>query len=249
MSNPEEIKKQSQEQVGAKAKSNSQRIESSKKQQKVQESPKKEKNLSKQKKKTKETKSSPRILEEKSVNLIPVMSREEIKEEEKKKKINKGSLISLLFLFSISILIVGFSIISQIQLNYQKEKLFEYEEELSSYNQVIIDNNEVLQRIALYQDVQRDRYSTTKVVDHIQGILDRSGASSFSSFGFSGRTGIDFRGDARDLEELAKLWYLLTNDPKLERVTLRTLSKGSSGVSFTFEANIILEEFILLTED
>jgi Tfp pilus assembly protein PilN len=187
------------------------------------------------------------ILEEESVNLIPVMSREEIKQEEKKTKMNKGSLISLLFLFAVSIVIVGFNIISRIQLNSQEKKLIEYENELASYNQIIIDNNQILERIALYEDIQRGRYSTTKVVDYIQNILTKTAGSSFSTFGFAGTTGINFRGECRDLEELAKLWYFLANDPKLEKVELKSMSKGSSSVSFTFEANIILDEFVSLT--
>lgn len=199
----------------------------------------------KEPKKEKSTKKGPSttILEEKSVNLIPVMSREEIKEEEKKKKMNKGSLISLLLLFVVSILIVGFSIISQIQLNYQKEKLFELEDRLGVYNQVIIDNNHLLQRVLLYSDVQEGRYSTTEIVDYVQSVLARGTNTSVSSFNFTGRTGINFAGQTRDLEELSKIWYLLTNDPKLERVNLRSLSKASTSVSFNFEANIILDEF------
>ena len=56
------------------------------------------------------------------------------------------------------------------------------------------------------------------------------------------------QGETRDLEELAKLWHLLVNDPKLEKVQLKSLSKGTGSVSFVFEAHIILDEFILLAE-
>lgn len=189
------------------------------------------------------------ILEEKSINLIPVMSREQIKQEDRKNKMNKTSLLSLLFLLAISIVVVGFSIISQIQLNFQKEKLFEYEEELSKYNQLIIDNNQIQTRLFLYQDIQRGRYSTTQVVDHIQSILSKTAGSSISTFGFSSGSHINFRGESGNLEELSKLWYLLVNDPKLERVVLKSLSRGVDSVSFMFEANIILDEFILLTEN
>ena len=189
------------------------------------------------------------ILEEKSVNLIPVMSREDIKKEEKKTKMNKISLLSLLVLLAISIIIIGFTIVTTIQLNHEEQRLIDYEDELALYNQIIIDNNQILQRIYLFQDVQRDRYSTTKVVDHIQNILSKVAGSSFSTFNFSGTTGINFRGECRDLEELAKLWYLLVNDPKLSNVELRSLSRGPESVSFNFEANIILDEFILLAEN
>jgi hypothetical protein len=190
-----------------------------------------------------------KILEEKSVNLIPVMSREEVKKEDKKSKTNKASLISLLIFFSISIAVVGFNIISQIQLNHNKEKLLEQENRMLTYNQLIIDNNQILQRVFMYKDVQRGRYSTTEVVDYIQNILSKSGGATFSSFGFLGRTGIDFSGQARDLEEVAKLWYLLTKDEKINSVVLKSLSKGSTSVNYSFEANLVLEEFVTLVEN
>lgn len=185
------------------------------------------------------------ILEEKSINLIPVMSREEVKEEKRKTRMNKASLVSLLILFGISIVIVGFSIISRIQLNYQKEKLFKHEEELTAFNQIIIENNQILERVALYNDVQKDRYPITKVINHIENILSKSAGSSLSQFAFSSSTGINFRGETRDLAELAKLWYLLANDPKLKEVNLKSFSKSTSSVSFTFEAAILLDEFIV----
>ncbi len=219
MNNPEEIKK-----------------EEIKKEEQIKESSEEEKS----------EKAS--IVEEGSINLIPVMSGEDIKEEKRKVRMNKASLISLLFLLGVSIIVIGFSIITRVQLNYQKEKLFKYEEELSSFNQIIIDNDQILERVALYDDVQKDRYSITKVVNYIQSILLKSVNSSFSSFDFAGSTGISFRGETRDLEELAKLWHLLVNDPKLEKVQLKSLSKGTGSVSFVFEAHIILDEFILLAE-
>ena len=123
---------------------------------------KKEEQIKESSKEEKSEKAS--IVEEGSINLIPVMSGEDIKEEKRKVRMNKASLISLLFLLGVSIIVIGFSIITRVQLNYQKEKLFKYEEELSSFNQIIIDNDQILERVALYDDVQKDRYSITKVV-------------------------------------------------------------------------------------
>jgi hypothetical protein len=240
MNNPEAIKKESNSKQSLKEPKDTKVTK--KKMKLFGKKKNKAKNSSKEKS-TQKKSSGINILEEKSVNLIPVMSREEVKEEEKKKKMNKGSLVSLLFLFTVSILVVGFSIVSQIELNYQKEKLYELEENLKVYNQLIIDNNQILERVYLYKDVQEGRYSTTEIVNHIQGILDRGSNTSFSTFGFSGKTGIDFSGETRDLEELSKIWYLLSNDPKLDKVNLKTLSKGSTNVSFNFEANINLDQF------
>ena len=66
-----------------------------------------------------ERQSSPsdRISAEAGINLIPTLSKEEVVVEEKKKKLNIGSIVSLLILVVVSILIVGFNIVSRMQLN------------------------------------------------------------------------------------------------------------------------------------
>jgi len=83
------------------------------------------------------------------INLIPNLSEEEVVKETKKKTLNMGAVISLMALVVISILIVGFNIISKIQLNSEKEKLYNYEQRLGAVSYKITGNNEISERLKL----------------------------------------------------------------------------------------------------
>jgi hypothetical protein len=184
------------------------------------------------------------IVEETGINLIPTMSKEEIKDEDKKKKINTSALISLSVLFSVSILVIGFNIISKIQLNSEKDKLYAHETRMEAYSQVIIDNNEILHRVSLYRDIQDGRFSTKEVIDYLNKIAEKSGSSVLTEFAFSGGTNFRFTGEALDLEDVAKLWYLLSNDSKMKDIELKNVTKGEMDVRFEFSGVLVKEEFV-----
>lgn len=187
------------------------------------------------------------IVEETGINLIPTMSREEIKDEDKKKKVNTSALISLSILFSVSILVIGFNILSKLQLNAEKDKLYEAEKRMEAYNQIIIDNNEIIERVFLYKDIQEGKFSTKGVIDYVQSISKKSGSSTLSDFSFTGDTGFSFSGEALDLEDVAKLWYLLTNDSRMQNINLKSVSKGEGGIRFSFTGDLKTDEFVSLS--
>ena len=183
------------------------------------------------------------IVEETGINLIPTMSTEEIKEDEKKKKMNKSALVSLSILFSVSIIVVGFNILSKIQLNAERERLNEHERRVSAYSQFVVDNTEILERVMLYKDIEEGKFSTKSVIDYVQSIAVKSGSSKLSEFSFSGSNAFAFSGESTDLEDVAKLWYLLTNDSKIGNINLKSISKGEDGVRYSFVGELKLDQF------
>jgi hypothetical protein len=193
--------------------------------------------------KKKESVAPSSVVGEEGINLIPTMSTDEIKVDEKKKKMNKSALVSISILFSVSILVIGFNIISKIQLNTQKEKLYAMEEKMSSYNQLLINNTEIIERVLLYQDIQEGKFSTKAVIGYIEEIAKKSGSSELNEFSFSGGKSFAFSGDASDLEDIAKLWYLLTNDTRMENINLKSVSKSDLGARFSFTGELKLDQF------
>lgn len=196
-----------------------------------------------QKEEKKESVAPSTVVEGSGINLIPTMSEEEVKKEEKKKKVNLTSLVSLSLLFSISILVVGFNIISKIQLDNQKEKVAEMEREIESYSNLITGNTEILERIFLYEDIQKGKFSTKLVIDHFRNLVSKTGGSTLGDFSFPGNKGFEFSGRAQSLEDVAKLWYLLLNDEKSESVELKSVSRSSEGASFSFTGDLKIDEF------
>jgi hypothetical protein len=208
-----------------------------------------EKQIPKEEEPSKAKKEAPStVVQGAGINLIPTMSEEEIKTADRKKKINLSSLISLSLLFSISILVIGFNIISRIQLNAQKSKINEQERTIQGYSQLISGNTEILERIFLYEDIQKDRFSTKLVFDYFQDIVSKTGRSSLNDFSFPGTHSFDFSGEAQNLEDVAKLWYLLSNDPNITKLELKTVSKSKEGARFAFTGSLNTEKFTGLSE-
>lgn len=184
------------------------------------------------------------VIEESSINLIPTMTDEEIKAEDTKKKVKLSSLISLTALFTISILVVGFNIISRIQLDAQKNRLAEQERTIKNYTDMISGNAEILERVFLYQDIEEERYSIKSVVEYLEGVASRSGSNELNDFTFSDTQTFQFSGESQSLEDIAKLWFLLTNDAKIDDVELRSFSSSGQEARFAFRGKIIVEEFV-----
>jgi len=201
-------------------------------------------------KKTKEEPPKPgieNIMAEKGINLIPTLSKAEIVVAEKKKKLNLSSIVSLLILVIVSILIVGFNIVSRMTLNSEKEKLKTYESRITKMTQKMISSNEITERVQLYKRVLGETYSPKSVVDYINAIASKSGTSVVSTFSLGQDLTFAIDGEASDMENVAKFWYLLSNDPKMETVTLQSVGSGTNVVGFTFKGKLILKDFLSST--
>lgn len=184
------------------------------------------------------------IVEETGINLIPTMSEVEIKTEEKKKRVNLGSLISLSLLFSITILVTGFNIISRMQLDSQKRKLQEVEKRITEYSYVISGNTEILERIFLFKDIQEGRISTRILIEELRGVANTSGNNVINTFAFPGGEAFEISGKASSLEDVAKFWYLMDNHQKFNDVQLRSFSGTGDSASYSFTGRLNLEEFV-----
>lgn len=186
---------------------------------------------------------TPPVKESTGINLIPNLSKEEVVHETKKKKLNMSAVISLMALVFVSILIVGFNIISKIQLNNEKDKLYNYEQRLGSVSYKITGNNEIGERISLYKDIQKNAFSPRTVIEYINSIAAKSGNINVSSFDFGGQLTFDLDGNAYTLEEVSKFWYLLSNDSKVENIVLKSVGKTDNGVRFSFQGKLVFKDF------
>jgi len=184
------------------------------------------------------------IVADDGINLIPTLSKEEVAVVEKKKKLNIGSIVSLLILVTVSILIVGFNIVSKMVLNTEKTKLAAYETQVNKITQKIISSNEISERIKLYQDILGETYSPKEVVDYINALATRSGSAEISKFSLSSDLTFSIEGEANDLEDISKFWYILSSDPKVESVTLQSVGNNVNSMRFSFKGKFIMDEFL-----
>jgi hypothetical protein len=184
------------------------------------------------------------IVEETGINLIPTMSEVEIKTEDKKKRVNLGSLVSLSLLFSVTILATGFNIISRMQLDSQKRRLKEVEKRVMEYSYISSGNTEILERIFLFKDIQEGRISTRILIEELRSVANTSGNNVINTFAFPGGEAFEISGDSASLEDVAKFWYLMDNHEKFEDVQLRSFSGTGDKASYSFTGRLNLEEFV-----
>jgi len=184
------------------------------------------------------------IVEETGINLIPTMTEVEIKAEDKKKRVNLGSLISLSLLFSVTILVTGFNIVSRMQLDSQKRRLKEVEKRIMEYSYVTSGNTEILERIFLFKDVEDGRISTRILIEELRGVANTSGNNVIDTFAFQGGESFEISGKAASLEDVAKFWYLMDNHQKFNDVQLRSFSGTGDRANYSFTGKINLEEFV-----
>jgi hypothetical protein len=121
--------------------------------------------------------------------------------------------------------------------------MYAHEQKMANYDQIMTDNFDIIERVLLYKDIQEGKFSTKAVIDYIEEIAKKSGSSELNEFSFSGSKAFSFSGESLDLEDIAKLWYLLTNDTRMENINLKSVSKGDQGARFSFTGELKLDQF------
>jgi len=180
---------------------------------------------------------------EQGVNLIPSLSKEEKKHVRKKNTLNVGSLLSIIALSTVALGIVGFNIVSKMQLNTKKSSLARIEKEVNSKIDKIGANNIILSRIDLYQSVKKNSFSHKKIIEFLNEISGRVNSISYRSISISEDLSFEISGNAPDLEQVSRLWYLFGINDSVETINLSSVSKGQNITTFSFEGKLIFENF------
>ncbi|HNW32651.1 MAG TPA: hypothetical protein PKL44_00160 [Candidatus Dojkabacteria bacterium] len=170
-----------------------------------------------------------------SINLVPILSKSEIVQEKKKVKLNIGSILSIIIFLTITIIIVLFSTISKIQVQKAQSELSKQEVEVKQLSSVILSNEEILRRIYLYQDISSNQYSARKIFEYFTQIASNLGDIELDQFDFQSVKSVSFEGKCPSLDDLAKFWYLLSEDDLVSRVSLEQFNKLDSVVKFEFK--------------
>jgi hypothetical protein len=96
------------------------------------------------------------------INLVPLPTTQEVQLEERKGKFNVGSAVTVLILVIFSLAIVGYNAYARITLSSKNSELSKVEKEVQTFSYAIKSNNEILDRYALYQNVEDKTFSLKK---------------------------------------------------------------------------------------
>lgn len=177
-------------------------------------------------------------------NLMPKMTVAQQAVETKKSTFNIGSALGLIALVVVSLIIVGFNIVSKQQLNQAKKDLYEYESSVNQKVDLIISNNAIVDRLVMYEVVKKNSFSHKEVIDFIQSITTKLGTIELRDIEISDSLAFALEGSASSLEEVSKLWYLLGINENIDTVNLDSVGKTAVGARFSFEGKLSESKFI-----
>lgn len=177
------------------------------------------------------------------VNLIPSLTKEEVIQVKTKNTLSIGSLLAIIILALVSIAIVGFNIITKSQLEAKQEDLKNIENIVNQKVDKMIANDIILDRINLYKDVKANSFSHKEVITFIRDMAGKVQGVTYDSIEISEDLSFKISGDASNLEQLSRMWYLLGINENIETIKLKSFSKTATGASFSFDGKLILDNF------
>ncbi len=180
---------------------------------------------------------------EEGVNLIPSLTKEEKIHVKKKNTLNVGSLLSIIALSMVALGIVGFNIISKMQLNLKKTALAKIEKSVTSQIDKIESNNIILTRVDLYQSVKKNSFSHKEIIEFLNEISKRVNGVSFRSISISENLDFEVSGNSPDFEQVSRLWYLFGINEEVETINLSSVAKVDNGATFSFERKLVFDSF------
>ena len=181
--------------------------------------------------------------ETEGVNLIPSRTKEEEIQVKKKTTLSVGSLLAIIILALVSIGIVGFNIITKNQLSDKKKELANMENIVNQKADKIIANNVILDRINLYKDVKANSFSHKKVITFLREMAGKIQGITYDSMEISEDLSFKISGDAPNLEQLSRMWYLFGVNENIETIKLKSFSKTETGATFSFDGKLVLDNF------
>ena len=177
------------------------------------------------------------------VNLIPSRTKEEEVQVKKKTTLSIGSLLAIIILALVSIGIVGFNIITKNQLSDKKKELANMENVVNQKADKIIANNVILDRINLYKKVKANSFSHKKVITFLREMAGKIQGITYDSMEISEDLSFKISGDAPNLEQLSRMWYLLGVNENIETIKLKSFSKTEKEEKFSFDGKLVLDNF------
>lgn len=181
--------------------------------------------------------------ETEGINLIPSLTKEEEFHVKTKNTLSIGSLLAIIVLVLVSICVVAFNIITKNQLTAKQKELQNIENVVNQKTDKIIANNIILNRINLYKNVKANSFSYKEVITFLRDMAGKVQGISYDTIEMSESLSFKISGNAPNLEQLARLWYLFGVNENIESIKLKSFSKTFTGASFSFDGKLVLDNF------
>lgn len=204
---------------------------------------KKKKGKKEKTKKAKEEDKFENIIQGEGINLIPPMTDEEVRVEETKSSFNIGAALAILLLVVISLVIVGYNVLTKSELQKEKRKLYsEFESRLEGYTGAIVKNSFIKKRLDTYKNIQTEAIPYERVLAYWKEVS--ANLAEIDKIEINSNLTFEVSGSADNLEQVSKLWHFLSIDDAIESVNLEALNTDSTETSFEFKGSLNYDFFV-----
>ncbi len=182
------------------------------------------------------------------INLMPVMSQEEVQAVEKKSSFDFKAVIFILVVAAMSVIFSFYNLYVVNTLEQEKDKLVQLENDLIGDIDLIRENNILLDKYHFYNYIQDNFFSSKEVLVFWQEVSED--LCEITSITLTEDLGYEISGNSESLMNVAKFWHFLSLDSRVSEVHLDRMtlpdeldSQSPDEVRFTFKGKLNIKYF------
>ncbi len=176
-----------------------------------------------------------------TINLLPGLSQEEVKNIEKKTKLNFSGVLFVFLVVFFSLVILGLNLWVRIDYNATNQKLKNTEGAIRNLSYVETHQKTLENKISTYSTVKESEFSADEILKYLK---DTAGnLANVDGLYLDSKLKFELRGSAASFTNVARIWHEMSRDKEyfdniyLEEVSRSGVADGKgmqTGVRFVF---------------
>lgn len=174
-----------------------------------------------------------------SIDLLPQISEEEVEEVEEKGKINLYGVFFVFLVVSVSLIVLGGSLLAQLDYNKQSQNLADAEGEILDLQYLEIKQRTLNNKISTYTSVEDRDFYADVVLQYLMEVTES--LSTVRSLYLDDNLTFEVRGYTSSYTNVARLWHDMSRrEDFFEIVSLQYARKSeeNEGIVFCFKGVI-----------
>lgn len=183
---------------------------------------------------------------ERTIDLLPEISKEEVEIIEKKGRINLFGVFSIFIVGLVTLILLILTLFSRIDYNSKNQRLTDTASEIKALQYVELKQNTLNTKMDTYISVQSHDFSSDVIMNYLLDVAGR--LSVVENIYLDDSMGFSLAGSADSYLNVARIWHnMAESEDYFEYVNLNSVGKaskdqGDSGtVRYSFEGKMIRE--------
>ncbi len=178
------------------------------------------------------------MAKKKAINLIPQKTKEEVKDEVKKSKINVSGVLFVLLVVSVSLIVLGLNLYARLDYNSKNQKLANSKSDIIALQSTEKMQKTLNRKLSTYEAVKEGDFSADRVLRYLLDVS--SDLSNVNSLYVDEGLNFQMEGTASSYSNVARLWHDMSRDKDyFSTVNLQYARKQTDTESPESEGSVI----------